>query len=169
MTTCPSCGYENLQGADHCERCQHSLSDLSLPEPQSALEVGLLNDRIRLLKPRPPLSVEPTTSIGKVLSKMVTESIGCVTVVEGDRLVGIFTEHDALHRLNTQVAARAAEPICAVMTPRPIALDIEDKIAVALHAMHVGGYRHLPVLSAGKLVGVTSIRDILNYLAKRVG
>jgi CBS domain-containing protein len=169
MTTCPSCGFENQPGAETCQRCQHSLCEVSLPGSQSAVEIGLLNDRIRLLKPRHPLSVEPTAPIGKVLQKMMTESIGCVTVVDGERLVGIFTEHDALHRLHAEAAARAAEPISTVMTASPVTLDLEDKIAVALNAMHVGGYRHLPVLSGGKLVGVTSIRDILNYLARRVG
>jgi len=56
-----------------------------------------------------------------------------------------------------------------VMTHEPVTLEAKDKIAFALHKMHVGGYRHLPIMTDGKLTGVISIRDILNYLAERIG
>ena len=47
-------------------------------------------------------------------------------------------------------------------------LKLDDKIAFALHKMNVGGYRHIPILFQGKLVGVISIRDILRYLSERI-
>jgi len=53
------------------------------------------------------------------------------------------------------------------MTPEPVTLELNDKIAFALHKMHVGGYRHLPIMDGGKLVGVISIRDILSYVTER--
>lgn len=127
-----------------------------------------MKDRIELLQPRKPLAVSPDDKIGDVLKKMVTEKIGCVMVMEGDELAGIFTEFDALMKVNTSIQSLADRPISSVMTTKPVTLNIENKIAYALHQMHVGGYRHLPILSGGKLVGVSSIRDILNYLAQRL-
>lgn len=168
MIPCPACGFENLEGADHCEQCQASLTDLSHPQPRSTVEKGLMKDRIELLGPRKPLTVSPNDTVGSVLQKMVAERIGCVMVMEGDELAGIFTEFDALMRVNTSVKSLADRPISSVMTSKPVTLNLENKIAYALHQMHVGGYRHLPILSGGKLVGVSSIRDILNYLAQRL-
>jgi CBS domain-containing protein len=168
MIPCPACGFENLEGADACSECQHSLTDLSFPQPRTTLEKGLMTDRIDLLEPHKPLTVSPDDKIGDVLKKMVAERIGCVMVMEGDEIAGIFTEFDALMKINTSVKSLADRPISSVMTTKPVMLKLENKIAYALHQMHVGGYRHLPILSAGKLVGISSIRDILNYLAQRL-
>lgn len=127
-----------------------------------------MKDRIELLQPHKPLTVSPDDTIGSVLQKMVAEKIGCVMVMEGDKLAGIFTEFDALMKVNISVKSVMDRPISSVMTTKPVTLNLENKIAYALHQMHVGGYRHLPILSGGKLMGVSSIRDILNYLAQRL-
>jgi CBS domain-containing protein len=168
MILCPYCGAENLEGVDQCEECQHSLIDISLPEPKTAVEKGLLKDRIDLMNPRIPLAVTPETPIGEVLEKMVAEAIGCVMILEDNKLCGIFTEFDALMKVNTNVAQMAHQPISSVMTTEPITLEKRNRIAYAVHKMHVGGYRHLPILQDGELVGLISIRDILNYLASRI-
>ena len=169
MIACRHCGSENLQGADICDDCQHSLTDLSFPVPSTAVEKGLLKDRIEILPPRKPQTVSPSTSVGDVLKKMVEKSIGCVIVVEDDQVRGIFTERDALTRLGADVATMLDRPIESLMTPDPITLNARDKIAFALHKMHVGGYRHVPIFAEEKLVGVISIRDILNYFTERIG
>jgi len=169
MISCPFCGAENLQGADICDDCQHSLTDLSIPAPTTAVEKGLLKDRIELLTPKKPETVSPGTTVGEVLQKMVDKSIGCVIVVEGEQLRGIFTERDALTRLGADVGTMLDRPIESLMTPDPITLNARDKIAFALHKMHVGGYRHVPIFADEKLVGVISIRDILNYFTNRIG
>lgn len=168
MISCPYCGSENLEGADICDDCQHSLTDLSIPAPSTAVEKGLLKDRIAKLSPRTPLTVSLDTTVSEVLQKMVEAEIGCVIVVDGDQVRGIFSEYDALMRLGADVATLADRPIGSLMTPDPVTLNTEDKIAFALHKMHVGGYRHVPILDDDKLVGVISIRDILGYLTRRI-
>ncbi len=168
MITCPFCGSENLEGADICDDCQHSLTDLSFPVPSTAVERGLLKDTIDSLSPKVPSTVSPEALVGDVLKKMVDESIGCVVVVDGPEVRGIFTERDALMRLGADVASYVDRPIESVMTPDPAMLNADGTIAFALHKMHVGGYRHVPLLRDGKLVGVISVRDILNYLTQRI-
>jgi len=169
MIACPFCGSENTEGSDLCDDCQHSLTDLSIPRPATSVERGLLKDRIRALDPKPPFTVAPETPIGEVLKSMIDESIGCVMIVEQGQLKGIFSERDALNKLNAEAKQYIDRPISSVMTPDPITLEAKNRIAFALHKMHVGGYRHLPIMTDGKLVGVISIRDILNYLSERIG
>jgi CBS domain-containing protein len=99
---------------------------------------------------------------------MVGQTIGCVMVVDDDRLVGIFSERDALMKLNVEAQRFMDRPISQYMTPHPVTLETSDKIAFALHKMDLGHYRHLPILFKGRLAGVISIRDILRYLTERI-
>jgi CBS domain-containing protein len=141
---------------------------LSVRVPATNVEADLLRDRIERLWPKSPSTVPPTMTVGEVLKKMVDETIGCVMVVEGGKLVGIFSERDALMKLNTEAAKFFDRPISQFMTPDPVTLETNDRIAFALHKMNVGGYRHVPILFQGKLAGVISIRDILRYLTERI-
>ncbi|MCC6493203.1 MAG: CBS domain-containing protein [Pirellulales bacterium] len=169
MLLCPACGSENLDGADQCDECLHSLTDLSLPQAMTAVERGLLKDRIESLKPRSPIMVGPETPVGEVLKRMIDQRVGCVVIVDQQRrLLGIFTERDALMRLNVDAAKLADKPVSSLMTVSPATLRMRDKIAFALHRMHVGGYRHVPILDEqDRLAGVISIRGILSYLTER--
>ena len=165
---CPYCEAENIEGADECEACGEALTDLSRRVPSSSVEADLMRDRIERLWPKSPSTVAPETTVGVVLKKMVGETIGCVMVVDKGKLVGIFSERDALMKLNTDAPKVLDRPISQFMTPDPVTLETNDKIAFALHKMNVGGYRHVPILFDGKLAGVISIRDILRYLTERI-
>jgi CBS domain-containing protein len=168
MILCPYCNAENIEGADECAECSQPLGDLSVRVPTSSVEGDLIRDRIERLWPKSPSTVPPDMPVGQVLKKMVGETIGCVMVVDGDQLVGIFSERDALMKLNVDAAKYAGRPISQFMTPQPVTLETGDKIAFALHKMNLGGYRHIPILFQGKLAGVISIRDILRYLTERI-
>jgi CBS domain-containing protein len=168
MIICPYCDAENIEGADLCERCGEALTDLSIRVPATSVEADLLRDRIERLWPKSPSTVTPETSVGDVLEKMVRETIGCVMVVDRGKLVGIFSERDALMKLNMDARQFMHRPISQFMTPDPVTLETNDKIAFAIHKLNVGGYRHLPILFCGNLAGVISIRDILRYLAERI-
>jgi CBS domain-containing protein len=166
MTTCPDCGHANIPGADLCEQCQQSLVDK--PRPGSAIERALLEDSIRKLNPKKPLTVAPDTPIGQVLGILVRNSIGCVLVVKDDQVLGIFSERDVLLRLNVDAADLSDRPVSDFMTPSPEMLQTGDKIAFAIHRMDVGGFRHIPILADGRAVGIISIRDILDYMTARI-
>ena len=168
MIICPYCEAENIEGADECERCNETLTDMSVRVPATSVEADLLRDRIERLWPKSPSTVSLETPVGDVLKKMVGETIGCVMVVDRGKLVGIFSERDALMKLNTDAAKFASRPISQFMTADPVTLETNDKIAFALHKMNVGGYRHVPILFQAKLAGVISIRDILRYLTERI-
>ena len=171
MIVCPQCGAENIEGADACDECQQTLWDLSLPVPATAIEADLLRDRIARLKPKAPTCVSADTTVQGALETMIDQRIGCLVVVDqadDGRLVGIFSERDALLKINTDAARFADQPISKFMTPNPVTLRMSDKIAFALHKMDVGGYRHIPILDEQQLAGIISIRDILGYLTERI-
>ena len=60
-------------------------------------------------------------------------------------------------------------PIAEIMTPSPVTLDARDSIAYALHAMDLGGYRHMPIVDEeGRPIGIISVRDILGFLMQQL-
>src|SRR3954451_18467680 len=166
---CPYCEAEIIEGADECDKCGEGLTHLSRRIPASSVEADLVRDRIERLWPKSPSTVTPDTTVGEVLKRMVDKRIGCVMIVDAGKLVGIFSERDALMKLNADAAKFLGRPISQFMTADPVTLETSDKIAYALHKMNVGGYRHMPILFQGKLAGVISIRDILRYLTERIG
>ncbi|MHC4399214.1 MAG: CBS domain-containing protein [Planctomycetota bacterium] len=164
MTICPNCGQENIEGADLCDGCQSSLSSLSKPRPGSDVERRIFKDRIEQLPPRKPLVVAPETPVGEVLQCLVDRVGGCAVVAEKGEVVGIFTDRDALWRLNVEASSLADRPVGDFMTSPVETLEADAPVAFALHKMDLGGYRHLPILSEGRITGVISVRHLLNYL-----
>jgi len=165
MIQCPYCGIENTEGADDCAECGQPLGDTYLSPPQSEVERSLLRDRIGVLAPKRPITVASTSPVGDVLRLMMEHGIGCVVVTDGQRTVGIFSERDALRKLNTEAPDLAARPVGEFMTPNPQTLVADAKIAFAVQRMDLGGYRHLPIVGErGELVGIISARDILRHL-----
>lgn len=91
MVICPFCKEENIDGADECEQCHQPIEFLTKPRASSSLEHSILKDRVSMLGPRKPLAVDESTPVGEVLRTMVSHAIGCVIVVRGELMVGIFT------------------------------------------------------------------------------
>ena len=169
MPLCPYCDSKNIEGEESCVKCGLPLSELHLPMPASGIERSLLKDRVSALHPKAPVTVPPTATVREVLAKLVDEKIGCVLVVDHHKLVGIFSERDALLKLNTRVAEFASRPIADFLTPNPQTLAPNAKIAFAVQRMDLGGYRHVPIVNeAGQAAGVISVRDILRYLTDRI-
>jgi CBS domain-containing protein len=119
------------------------------------------------LRPAEPVSVVPATSLREVVKLLAGRNIGCVLVVFCDALMGIFTERDLLLRVGTRYAEVADEPIRHFMTPAPETLSSSDSVALALNRMAIGDFRHLPIEDGERVIGVTGVRDVLEYLAQQ--
>ena len=146
-----------------------TLVDSQMFAPQLGVQRLLFVDSLAKLAPKTPIVVPTDAPVVTVLDLMVSRGIGSVFVVEGDQIAGVFTERDALMRLNVDAAALAQEPISRFMTPNPQPLNGSSRIAFAVHRMDLGGYRHVPIVDeGGKLRGVISVRDILRYLAGKI-
>lgn len=169
MNACPFCGHENIPGADECSHCQQPLVFLSKPQARTPLERSILKDRVSVLNPREPMLVHRDVPVAEALRRLVNWKIGSVLVVDGnEQLVGIFTERDALLRIGTTIDDAGQSAVSNFMTPAPMTINDTDPIALALQKMDLGGYRHLPVLRDGRVIGVISVRDILEYCAQKL-
>ena len=109
----------------------------------------------------------PTDPATRAIAVMQEHRVGCVVVEDGGRLVGILTERDALLKL----AGRPLEGIAVrdVMTPDPVVLRVDDTIAVAIHKMAVGGFRHIPLVRDGRVTAIVSARDLTHHLVELLG
>jgi len=162
---CPDCGHDNIDGIDACEECGQSLT--SLQELGSDLERAITSHPVRTLAPKKPVTVPAGAAVREAVDEMVRHRIGCLLVEEGGKVAGIFTERDVLNRVLTE-GASLESPVSEFMTASPETISLTDSIAYALHAMSVGGYRHLPVAGdGGEAVGIISARDLLRYLSIR--
>ena len=107
-------------------------------------------------------TIGPESSLGQAVSLMAARRIGAVAVVgpEG-RLVGILSERDVLRGLDASGAALLEQAVSSLMAAEVIATSPEARVADAVTMMDFHGVRHLPVLDAGSLVDVISLRDVV--------
>lgn len=105
--------------------------------------------------------VEPKLKVRAAAQQMTERNIGAVAVVEAGRLAGIFSERDIMSR----VVAAGLNPddtaVELVMSKELVVAEPKEAVDAALKKMHSIGSRHLPVVDDGKLVGMISIRDLL--------
>jgi CBS domain-containing protein len=107
-----------------------------------------------------PLTLPDTASVQAACSAMRERRVGAVLVVDrGGRLVGIFTGRDAVCRVVAEARDPAATPLAAVMTRDPDTTSGRCAAIDLLRQMQDGGYRHVPVVEAGRPVGVVSRGD----------
>jgi CBS domain-containing protein len=101
------------------------------------------------------------TAISDAARRMKQSNIGAAPVVEDGRLVGIFTERDALFRVLAEGRDPQATQVAEVMTRNPQTIHPDKPFGHALHMMYEGGFRHVPVVARGRPVGMVSARDAL--------
>lgn len=117
---------------------------------------------IRTVMGKQPLVVAPATTVSRAAREMSRRHTGAILVVDDDRLVGIFTERDALFRVIAPGRDPDTTVISAVMTPKPATVAPDKSFGYAMLVMQEGGFRHLPVLEAGHVVGLVSARNALD-------
>ena len=166
-TTCPSCGAKNLEGADECANCGADLRTVDLPKPVSKLEQAVMLLPLTSLQLSHVPQVESTTTLEEAVRMMSEKKLDMLAVVEGERLSGLLSVRDVLTRIGTGYAAKKARPVLEFMTKNPETLPPDAPINYAINLMDVGGYRHVPVVRDGYLLGVVSARDVLRYLVKQ--
>lgn len=105
--------------------------------------------------------IEPGWTVRTAAQRMTERNIGAVAVVDQGALAGVFSERDIMAR----VVAKGLNPddtsVDAVMTKDIVVAGPEENVDSAIQKMHSIGSRHLPVVANGKLVGMISIRDLL--------
>jgi CBS domain-containing protein len=105
------------------------------------------------------LTVEPTRTLAEAARKMASRGVGAVVVLDGDRLSGILTERDIMNAV--AAGFREDVPVSEWMTRHPETVESQDSTDHAAALMIHGGFRHLPVVDSGEVVGILSIRDLM--------
>ncbi len=114
------------------------------------------------------VSLEPSATVREAVMLMAKRRIGAVPIVEGEKLVGIFTERDAIVRVIADGRDPDTTRLGDVMTANPDTVKSSDAVLHALELMNAHNYRHLPVVDNGQLVGVVSIRDLYRSVKEQM-
>ena len=115
-----------------------------------------------IMERRKFVTTPPTTTVREASELMARKQIGAVLVVEGERLIGIFSERDAVFRVVAHGLDPSATTLGEVMTPDPKTIKPNNTFGYAMTLMHENGFRHLPVLDGGRPVGIVSARSALD-------
>ncbi len=113
-------------------------------------------------------SLPPTASVAQAVALFAERRIGAVPVVDGDAVVGIFSERDVVHCLAREGAAALVRPLEAVMTHPVQTVTAAEPVIGALSLMTRRRIRHLPVVDGGALIGFVSIGDLVKYRIDRI-
>jgi CBS domain-containing protein len=108
------------------------------------------------------LSLAPDCTVEQAAQQMQRRGTGAAMIVEHERLVGIFTERDALFRVLAAGLDPRTTTVASVMTGQIRTVSPGDTYGYALVLMQEGGFRHAPVVEDGRPVGIVSSRNAMD-------
>jgi len=125
-----------------------------------------LREPIAFLNLRAAETILETDSIATSVRQMKAHKIGSLAVVDRDGvLVGIVTERDLLSKVLLESIDLDATPVRSIMTPDPETLHPEDLMIFVMNKMHVGGFRHVPIVDErNRPLHVVGIRDVVAFV-----
>lgn len=103
----------------------------------------------------------PNQSVSEAARYMAERNVGAVCVLDGGRLIGILSERDIMTRVVAPGRDPKATPVRDVMTENPVVVDASESYENCIRTMKAASFRHLPVVEEGKLLGLVSLRDLL--------
>ncbi len=122
--------------------------------------------RILDQKTEPLETISPRATVSEAVSRMNERQIGSVLVMEGERLVGIFTERDVLTRVVPNCLDATKLSVSEVMTRQPITIAPTTTVEEAMMVVSDTRRRHLPVVQAGRVLGMISIGDLTRFVVR---
>jgi CBS domain-containing protein len=120
------------------------------------LPIGSVMERKKVLM------APPETSVAAAARLMAKKKVSAVLVVQDGRLVGIFTERDAVYRVIAKGRDPSSTTLADVMTPDPNTVTPKESFGYAMLLMHEHGFRHAPVIENDRPVGIVSARNALD-------
>ncbi|MFN0156667.1 MAG: CBS domain-containing protein [Bacteroidota bacterium] len=114
-----------------------------------------------LLNNRPVFTVGRDATVQDAAEHMTRNNIGAVIVMDGSRLVGIFSERDVVNRVVSKGLDPNTTPVASVMTTDLVVASADETHKSCLWKMKQANCRHLPVIDGDKLIGMISVRDLL--------
>lgn len=108
------------------------------------------------------------SSVQDAITLLAERRIGCVPVVDGGEVIGIFSERDVVRSLGRSGPSVLSEPVTSVMTSPAVTVTSDLPVMTALSLMTQRRIRHLPVVESDALVGFISIGDLVKYRIDKI-
>jgi CBS domain-containing protein len=118
-------------------------------------------------KRQPLVAVSPGTTVLAALREMQEKHVAFLPVLEGEKLVGVLAERDIACGVILDQRSAKDTAVREIMTTRVHTVTPDTKVPECVMLMHEKGIRHLPVVSAGRVAGVLSVRDLMGALIER--
>jgi len=115
-----------------------------------------------LVEPKKLILLPPETTVSEAAKRMAAKNTGAVLVMEGEVLIGIFTERDAVFRVLAKGLEAQATLLRQVMTPNPATVAPNTSYGHALLIMQEQRFRHVPVVENGHVLGIVSARNAMD-------
>lgn len=106
--------------------------------------------------------VSPDDTVFQAIQLLADKSIGAVMVMEGEKLIGIFSERDYTRKIALVGKNSRETKVSEIMTSPVLYVSPKTRTRECMALMSEKGFRHLPVLDGNKVVGMISIRDLMN-------
>ena len=111
-------------------------------------------------------SVGPDTSVTECVRSMTASKVGALIVMDGKRLIGIFTERDALNKVLAGGLDPGKTKVSEVMTKDPYCIPPTTTVGDAMELITKRRFRHLPIVDNGKVLAVVSSGDLTHWLVQ---
>jgi len=121
-------------------------------------------DDILKLKGREVFSVRPDDSVFDAIRAMADRGVGAMVVLDGERLVGIFSERDYARKVILLGRSSRETPVSEIMSPRVVCASPERTIEECMALMTDHRIRHLPIHDGQSLLGIVSIGDLVKAI-----
>ncbi|MGA4643245.1 CBS domain-containing protein [Limisphaera sp. 4302-co] len=109
-------------------------------------------------------SVSPDVTVFEAIQKLAEKNVGALLVMDGDRLVGIFSERDYTRKVALRGRSSKETKVREILSERVICATPQHSVEDGLRLMTEHRIRHLPVVENHKVVGIVSIGDLVNWV-----
>jgi CBS domain-containing protein len=135
----------------------------------AVLDEDALHEPVSVLCNRRAETILESATIADAIRRMKTSRIGSLAVVEeSGLLVGIVTERDVLFKVMLEEVDIKEARVDSIMTRDPETLLLEDSMVFLMNKMHIGSFRHVPIVDAsGRPLHVLSIKDVVSFVVSR--
>lgn len=121
-----------------------------------------------LVKTQKIISLHPHSTVFEAAQKMAEQLVGSILVIDADRLVGIFTERDLLNRVVAKDLDPKKTALSQVMSKNVTTIPLSEAVENCFKKMENTKCRHIPIVDGDRVVGVVTMRNILEWITKEM-
>ena len=106
-------------------------------------------------------SISPDSTVYEAIEQMAEKRIGALLVLREGKLEGIISERDYARKVILKNRSSQDTPVSEIMTAPAVTVTLTDSVRHCMEIMTQGRFRHLPVVEAGRVLGILSIGDLV--------